>query len=568
MELLRIAGLAGALLLILEVLKQVLHPDITVWESHIITIVVAAAAAALAGHLVLKRRDVLHRELVESALAMQRGAHEVARSHALLRAALESNRDGVLVAGLDRVPFAWNRRLLEIWDLKEEWIKKPDAGLLGRAAEQLANPGALVQTVAGLRADATTDMSETLELKSGHVIELAVSPLIIEGAVAGRVWRSRDVTTQRRSEQHVRMLAQTVRAVGECVSVTDMNDRLMFVNQAFLDTYGYSETELIDHPVGIVRSDKTPPETGAQILPATLDGGWRGELWNRKKDGTDFQVFLSTSIVRDEAGTPIALVGVARDITEQKQTEDALRRGRDSERIVTLAAGIAHEFNNLLQTVLANTALALEDLEPDNQNRGPLQSVLHASERAANLTTQLLAYAGRGAILNVTSIDLNDEIRDRASFLKALMPPGSSFELALSAQNAAVRADRQHIRQVLTSLLTNAAEAMVDRTGRVGIRTRIETVVEGDAHACVGDEWLAPGRYVGLTISDEGVGMEGETIRRIFDPFFTTKFMGRGMGLPAVLGIARAFGGGVSVDSVPGRGTTVTVFLPYQPTGR
>jgi PAS domain S-box-containing protein len=359
------------------------------------------------------------------------------------------------------------------------------------------------------------------------------------------------------------MLAQTIRSVGECVSVTDMDDRILFVNQAFLDTYGFDESDMVGRLIALVRSPRTTDEVARQILPATLRGGWSGELWNRKKDGTDFQVFLSTSIVRDESGVAVALVGVARDITEQKRTEDALRRGRESERIVTLAAGIAHQFNNLMQNVLGNTALALEDLPPGSPARASLQLVLHASERASNLTGQLLAYAGRGVFVRAETVDLNQEIRERAAFLTALMPPATTFNVDLSPGSAPIRADRDQIRQVLTSLSTNAAEAMANRPGRVSVRTRIEDVTAADTRPWVAGGRASPGRYVCLSVSDQGVGMDPETIGHIFDPFFSTKFLGRGMGLPAVLGIARTAGGAVAVDSTPGKGTSVTVALPF-----
>jgi len=216
-----------------------------------------------------------------------------------------------------------------------------------------------------------------------------------------------------------------------------------------------------------------------------------------------------------------------------------------------------------MQDVLGNTALALEELPPESPARRSLQFVLHASERASNLTGQLLAYAGRGVFVRVELVDVNQEIRERAAFLSALMPPGTSFDVDLAAGIAPVRADREQIRQALTSLSTNAAESMANRTGRVSVRTRIEEIAAADPRLWVSGGRPAPGRYVCLTVADHGVGMDAETIGHIFDPFFSTKFLGRGMGLPAVLGIARASAGAVAVESVPGKGTSVTVAFPF-----
>jgi len=566
-ELAGVAAGVAALMLVMEVVKQWWHPDITVWESHSITIVVSSLSAVLAGYVVLRSNDRLNARLVSEYDRRVRVAEEVSRANALLQATLESNRDGVLVAGLDGTIVTFNRRVLDMWHVQESVLQGPPAEFRRLATEQLLNPGVLSASVARLRSGVASESADVLEFKDGRTMELLASPQLLDGVVVGRVWRSRDITAHRLAQQHIQMLAQTIRSIAECVSVTDMEDRILFVNQAFLDTYHFEESELLGRHIDVLRPYKSTEAVTRQVLAATREGGWQGELWNRRKDGTDFEIFLSTSIVRDEGGAPVALVGVARDITEQRRTEAALARGRDSERIVTLAAGIAHEFNNLLQTVLASTALALEDLPPDSGARDPLHLILHASERASNLTAQLLAYAGRGVFVRMVPFDLNDEIRGQSAFVRALMPPDTTFELDLAAEGAPIRADRQQIRQVLTSLGTNAAEAMAKRHGRTIISTRVEDITTADDRPWIAGERPAAGRYVCLCVADQGVGMEAGTISRIFDPFFSTKFQGRGMGLPAVLGIARATGGAIAVDSVPGQGTSVTVAFPHHATG-
>ena len=560
-EVAALAAAVAAVVLVLEFAKQWLHPDMTVWESHAITVAFAALAAALAGYAVFRRGDHLRDRVIAEAEQRRRAAEDVARVNSLLVATLESTRDGVLVLSLDDTILTFNRQFLDMWHVPESVLRGPTAELMRHAKEQLSNPEVFRASVARFRTDTESENTDVLVFKDGRTVELFTAPQRLDGVVVGRVWRGRDITAYRQAQRHIQMLAHTIRSVGECVSVTDMDDRVLFVNPAFLDTYGLEESDLIGHHIAVVRSPRTAGEVARQILPATLRGGWSGELWNRKKDGTDFQVFLSTSIVRDDAGAAVALVGVARDITEQKRTEDALTRGRESERIVTLAGGIAHQFNNLMQDVLGNTAVALEDLPPESPLRDPLQSVLHAGERAANLTAQLLAYAGRGIF--VATVDLNHEIRERAAFLTALMPPTTTFDVDLSPGSAPIRADRKQIQEVLTSLSTNAAEAMADRPGRASVRTRIEDVTASDPRPWVRGERPSPGRYVCLSVEDQGAGMDAETMSHIFDPFFSTKFLGRGMGLPAVLGMARAAEGAVAVVSTLGQGTSVTVAFPF-----
>src|SRR5659263_360017 len=134
-----------------------------------------------------------------------------------------------------------------------------------------------------------------------------------------------EVLIERKStEKTISLLAHAVRSTGECVSITDMQDKIIFVNHAFLKTYGFEESELLGSSISIIRSPNSSPEVTDKILPATLEGGWQGELINQRKNGTEFPVFISTSVIRDEMGEPIALIGVTTDITERKHAENAL----------------------------------------------------------------------------------------------------------------------------------------------------------------------------------------------------------------------------------------------------
>jgi PAS domain S-box-containing protein len=149
---------------------------------------------------------------------------------------------------------------------------------------------------------------------------------------------ARDITERKRAEEQIAMLAHAVRSISECVSITDMDDTVLFVNEGFLKTYGYDEHELLGNHISIVRSPNNLPDVVREILPATLRGGWQGELLNRRKDGSEFPIFLSTSVVRDDNGQPLALIGVAVDITERKQIDEALRESEERYRSLTESA--------------------------------------------------------------------------------------------------------------------------------------------------------------------------------------------------------------------------------------
>ena len=148
-----------------------------------------------------------------------------------------------------------------------------------------------------------------------------------------------EVLIERKStEKTISLLAHAVRSTGECVSITDMQDKIIFVNHAFLKTYGFEESELLGSSISIIRSPNSSPEVTDKILPATLGGGWQGELINQRKNGIDFPVFISTSVIRDEMGEPIALIGVTTDITERKHAENALLESEIRMRSITDSA--------------------------------------------------------------------------------------------------------------------------------------------------------------------------------------------------------------------------------------
>ncbi|MDP2335071.1 MAG: PAS domain S-box protein [Bacteroidota bacterium] len=167
--------------------------------------------------------------------------------------------------------------------------------------------------------------------KSGtyFICEITGTPQFELGKIVGVLGIIRDITERKRAEKEIAMLAHSLRSVNECVSITDMEDNILFVNASFLKTYGYDENELVGKHVDIVRSINNQPELVKEILPATIHGGWQGELWNKRKDGSEFPIYLSTTIIYDKDNKPLGLIGVAKDITERKLAEDALRESED-----------------------------------------------------------------------------------------------------------------------------------------------------------------------------------------------------------------------------------------------
>ena len=248
------------------------------------------------------------------------------------------------------------------------------------------------------------------------------------------------------------------------------------------------------------------------------------------------------------------------DISERKRLEEKLMHTQKLESLGVLAGGIAHDFNNLLVTILGNASLAKNLLSADPTLLPLLEEIELGARRAAELTHQMLDYAGQGKF-KLQSLDLPEAAREMAGLLRAMIPPNVALHYQVQEGLRAIEADPAQIRQVIMNLITNAAESMAGRAGRIVIAVEQVEVSAHDLEEYPGHA-ATPGRFLCIEVSDQGSGMDDETRRRMFDPFFTTKFKGRGLGMAAVLGIVRGHGGAIRTDSQKGVGTRVRVLLP------
>lgn len=259
---------------------------------------------------------------------------------------------------------------------------------------------------------------------------------------------------------------------------------------------------------------------------------------------------------------------IATDITEkiraqeaQRQIELKMQQTQKLESLGVLAGGIAHDFNNILMGVVGNAGLILqeEDLSPALRER--ISLIERASKRAADLTNQLLAYSGKGNFV-VGLLDLSPLVAEMLDLLKSVISKKVTLHCDLRDDLPLVDGDVTQLRQVIMNLVTNASEASGSNGGEVSIVTGYATLSREDFEDFILGAESAPGDYVFIEVSDQGCGMAPEVLSRVFDPFFTTKFSGRGLGLAAVMGIVRAHGGAVKVESKLGSGTTFTIAIP------
>jgi PAS domain S-box-containing protein len=251
-----------------------------------------------------------------------------------------------------------------------------------------------------------------------------------------------------------------------------------------------------------------------------------------------------------------------RSLEERLMLERKLLETQKLESLGMMAGGIAHDFNNLLMTIIGNTNLALLDLPPDHPGYTRMTQIETATKRAADLTAQMLAYAGKGRFI-IEPIDMNILVKEMSTLLEVSLPKSVSIHYRLASDPLPVVVDATQIRQVVLNLISNAADASKEKGGTITLTTRTCIVEEQEYESF---RYLAAKQtkeYVVLEVHDTGVGMDGGTQARIFDPFFTTKFAGRGLGLAAVLGIVRSHQGGIKVESALAQGTTITIVLPY-----
>ncbi len=486
--------------------------------------------------------------------------------------------ESLLRAVLDNTPFElWVRDRDGRCIMQNAALEKRWGSLLGQRPEDAHVSRATLETwqatnrraLAGEVVDGEWEYTLAGEKRSYHTI---LAPVRVGEEIRGILGFNMDITERKRTREALResneALQALIQASPVAINVLDPEGNVKLWNPAAERMFGWREEEVLGRFLPYVSEENR--EEHRALRERVLQGEpFTGvEVRRRRKDGSPIDISVSTAPLRDAKGNITAIMSVNLDITERKRAEEErekleaqMREVQKLESLGVLAGGIAHDFNNLLMAILGNADLALLSLSPASPVRQNLEEIVRASQRAADLCRQMLAYSGKGRFV-VDRYDLSEIVREMAQMLEVSVSKKASLRYLFAEELPPVEADATQMRQIIMNLITNASEALGDESGVISVATGVMECDRAYLSESYLDDKLPEGWYVYLEVSDTGCGMDAETRSRIFDPFFTTKFTGRGLGLAAVLGIVRGHKGAIKVYSEPGKGTAFKILLP------
>jgi len=533
-------------------------------DGHVFPLEVSAHLIYIGGEPCIQcfHRDITERKRAEEAIR-----------HASERLLLATRAGGVGIWELDTVDnkLIWDDQMYRLYGITPDMFGGSyEAWRAGVHPEDLPKGEAELQMA--LRGEKEFDTEFRVVWPDGtihHIRALAQVHRDASGKPTNVIGTNYDVTEHKRVEEDLRrskeLLMQFMRhspIYAYIKEVTPAESRVLYASDNYQQMIGISGRDM----AGKTMAELFPAEFAAKITADDWAVVANGEVLSVNEDLKD-RNYTSIKFPIVHGGKTL-LAGYTIDITERKRAEEEKRRlerqvqqAQKLESLGVLAGGIAHDFNNLLMAVLGHAELALDKISPMSPVRQNLTEITNASRSAAELCSQMLAYAGKATFAQ-ERVGLRDLVEQMAHLLNTAISKKAILNLNLEQGLPPIQADPSQIRQIVMNLLINASEAIGDRSGVITMsvgatRCDDEYLRKTELH-----DDLVPGLYVQLEVTDTGVGMDAGTRSRIFEPFFSTKFTGRGLGLAAVLGIVRAHKGALKVFSEPGKGTTFKVLFP------
>jgi len=499
-------------------------------------------------------KDITERKLAEEALRVQKERFQILSENAPF---------GMVMIGHDGTFKYVNPKFTEIfgYDLGDvpngaEWCRRayPDQAyrhqVIAAWAEDMGALGLKVtksRVFAVICKDGSEKIIHFTSVKLGSGEDLMTCEDITE--------RKRAETELLKSEEKYRTLFEESR---DAVIMTTRDGKVEAANQAFLDLFGFTREEAENMDILDIYVD--PADRIKFQADIERHGSLKDyEVRRRKKDGTEIECLLTSTVRMDEEGTIIGYQGIIRDLSLRRRLQRQLLQAQKMEAVGTLAGGVAHDFNNLLTVIQGYSELLLLDANGGSPEQADLQKISDAARRGSELVRNLLAIS-RKADIQPRLMNLNHEVERVRQLLGRTIPKMIEIELHLSTDLATINADTGQMMQVLMNLAVNARDAMPEG----GKLTFATSNVYLDADNCEMLSGAKPGKYVLLVISDTGEGMDEETLGHLFEPFYTTKEVGKGtgLGLATVYGIVQQHGGHITCRSEPDQGTTFNIYLP------
>ncbi|MCB2228716.1 MAG: PAS domain S-box protein [Desulfarculaceae bacterium] len=472
-----------------------------------------------------------------------------------------------------------------------EMINRRGAELLGLPAEELAGrnwidnfiPGEMRPQVRQIHQDICTGKLQQhmhaespVLTASGERREVRWFNTVLkdsQGNITGTLSSGEDFTERKAAQEAVNRLAAIVESSQDAIIGVDLEGIVTSWNRAAQQIYGYSAEEIFGQQIRVLVPEDRMDEMRQEVRRVRQGKSTRvHETVRRCKDGSLVDVSLSVSPVFDGQGEVTgasiiahSIASMIKDREEREKLESQLRQSQKMEAIGTLAGGIAHDFNNILAAIMGYSELALTELQQGTETAQYVQTVIEAAKRAKDLTYQILSFSRQSEHKKVL-MNLKPLAKEVIKMLRATLPATIEIRQSLAAGDSKILADPVQIHQILMNLCTNAAHAMAETGGVLGVDLGLVEIEEADASGYMD---IVPGKYQRLSVSDTGVGMNKEVMERIFEPFFTTKEVGKGtgMGLSVAHGIVSEYGGTIRVYSEPGEGSTFHVYLPLEVQG-
>ena len=501
-------------------------------------------------------------EYVRDITEIRQAQDEIRRRQQFLELVLHHAPDAIVTLDAQHRVIDWNPGAVKMFGYSPEEVIGVQLDDLVARHHHLVEAGSkTAQVLSGVRVEAFETIRYRKDGTPVHVIA-AGSPIIIDSDLKGVVAVYTDITDRVRSEEALRLSHQrfitVLDSIDATIYVADMDTyEILFMNRHMTQAFGIDLTGKTCWKA--FRNESAPCTQCTNDRLVDANGKPTGVVVWQGQNPVNGKWYINYDRAIEWIDGRLVRIQIATDITELKRLEEGLLQAQKMEAIGTLAGGIAHDFNNMLSAILGRSELMLLGMAKDDPQRSNLQEILRATQRSADLTKQLLAFARKQAI-SPKVLDLNSVVEDSLKMLRRLI--GEDIELIWhpSTRLWAVKMDPTQVDQLLTNLCVNARDAIAG-VGTITIETKNRQL---DQEYCTVDTEFKPGEYVMLAVSDDGCGMDKQTLESAFEPFFTTKKVGEGtgLGLATAYGIVKQNDGFINVFSEPGMGTTFELFLP------